>query len=1154
MSARNLPRILIFLSALLFRQIGPGPILLGAGARLYKSGPIQITADGRWVWVANQDNDSVSRIDTNSEAVTEFLLPAGSSHSPRGLSVAEDGSEVWVACHDSDRLFVLKGDDGSVLAQVDLPWGSGPYSVALSRDQRHALVTLHRASALAAIDVPSRSVTRILAPVFWSPLGVAWMENGVSAWVTHLFADGEDPFITLVDVSGAEPKVVSQTIVKSTNPKQSSKLAAPTNVAEGGYLTFRGHLAQVPSASSRRELWLPTQYNNINEDSFSPDSTVQTTIRHLNLATRSIPNTNSDKVVLTALYVHDPQTAGNPYVGPGWDAHVSGPVDIAFSADGSMAYVLGEQSNNVVAFPTSTPAVRPAGAPPLPEINVGDRPMGMALSPVSDVAFVYNSLSRNVSVLDLAGLRELRRVPVTPATGEKFPPSVLQGAKIFHSSADPRISRNKKVACASCHPHAEHDGRVWDFQHLPGKHGPRSSMSLLGLSQTLGLVDPATGFGQLHRSGDRDEIQDFEHNFQGPMMLGTGFLGAGVQPELGPPNAGLSAELDALSDYLLFLQPLKRSPYRAPDGSLSEAAVRGATFFVGKNRHAKPADAGCAACHVPETGFVDFKFHDVGERRPSSEEELNTRSPAWSVNTPTLVGVWTSPPYDGVSGYASTILGVLKDQAARASSSTPHGTPDGLTGRQMADLAEFVLSIDGNMTAAEVAQARDTSPPRIVRVEPASLSTIDVWFNETVGPAAADPARWRVVKVGQGDIPVTAAIWDAQNGDRVTLKAFLEGGCAPIEYRVLPAGAILDAADKATGGAAHPLDLADPSNLRSFQLGTTLTVTLGASGYENITVPVHDAGMVGPSLSTWGHDAPWLFPTSGGSVMNTGFVRFEWEARFSSITGVASSLDILQAGFSLLPEFGNAQTIEIRRCLQPWKDPSSGGDWNSDPAGGPTWRDHAHPSARWNQAGAQALGGTGGNVLDYNGAFDLSAKVDASVSMAAINERVAFAGDLVTGAFRFWLDHAQVDYGYGLRLAAGSKNETKFERGEGELKERGPVLTITYKLAGTGPCEQQLFHRGDPDSSGRIEVTDAIFLFNYLFLGGNAPSCLESADAQNDGNIDVSDGVYLLLYLFAGRAAPGAPGPQTQPCGPDPDPPGSPGHLECAAYDGCQDN
>ena len=48
-------------------------LLQGAGARLYKSGPIQITADGRWVWMVNQDNDSVSRIDTTSDAVNECV-------------------------------------------------------------------------------------------------------------------------------------------------------------------------------------------------------------------------------------------------------------------------------------------------------------------------------------------------------------------------------------------------------------------------------------------------------------------------------------------------------------------------------------------------------------------------------------------------------------------------------------------------------------------------------------------------------------------------------------------------------------------------------------------------------------------------------------------------------------------------------------------------------------------------------------------------------------------------------------------------------------------------------------------------------------------------------------------------------------------------
>src|SRR5580765_6533918 len=132
-----------------------------AGARSFKSGPIQITADGSKVWVVSPDHDSVTRIDTATEAVTEFALPQSGPpvrHAPHGVSVMEDGSEVWVACHDSDRVYVLRGSDGLVLARIDLPWGSGPHSVALSRDQTRVLVTLLRSGRVAVIDRAARQV------------------------------------------------------------------------------------------------------------------------------------------------------------------------------------------------------------------------------------------------------------------------------------------------------------------------------------------------------------------------------------------------------------------------------------------------------------------------------------------------------------------------------------------------------------------------------------------------------------------------------------------------------------------------------------------------------------------------------------------------------------------------------------------------------------------------------------------------------------------------------------------------------------------------------------------------------------------------------------------------------------------------------------
>ena len=97
------------------------------------------------------------------------------------------------------------------------------------------------------------------------------------------------------------------------------------------------------------------------------------------------------------------------------------------------------------------------------------------------------------------------------------------------------------------------------------------------------------------------------------------------------------------------------------------------------------------------------------------------------------------------------------------------------------------------------------------------------------------------------------------------------------------------------------------------------------------------------------------------------------------------------------------------------------------------------------------------------------------------------------------------------------------------------------------------FHRGDPNSSGTIDISDGVNIFGFLFLGKPATlPCKESADSNNDGKIDISDGVYILNWLFAGGPPPVPPGPTSLPCGFDTDPPGSPGDIGCESYTECQ--
>jgi hypothetical protein len=91
------------------------------------------------------------------------------------------------------------------------------------------------------------------------------------------------------------------------------------------------------------------------------------------------------------------------------------------------------------------------------------------------------------------------------------------------------------------------------------------------------------------------------------------------------------------------------------------------------------------------------------------------------------------------------------------------------------------------------------------------------------------------------------------------------------------------------------------------------------------------------------------------------------------------------------------------------------------------------------------------------------------------------------------------------------------------------------------------FHRGDPNADGTTDLSDAIAIFGFLFLGDDAPTCQESADSNHDGKVDISDGIHVLSWLFAGGPPPAPPGPPPAPCGQDVDSP----DLGCETYPGC---
>ena len=61
---------------------------------------------------------------------------------------------------------------------------------------------------------------------------------------------------------------------------------------------------------------------------------------------------------------------------------------------------------------------------------------------------------------------------------------------------------------------------------------------------------------------------------------------------------------------------------------------------------------------------------------------------------------------------------------------------------------------------------------------------------------------------------------------------------------------------------------------------------------------------------------------------------------------------------------------------------------------------------------------------------------------------------------------------------------------------------------------------GDANGTHVVTISDAVFLVNYIFAGGQAPSPLLSGDVDCNCMISISDVVYLIQYIFAGGSVP----------------------------------
>jgi cytochrome c peroxidase len=520
--------------------------------------------------------------------------------------------------------------------------------LAISPTGDAAYVTLMAVGKLLKLDPATGSVLGELA-IGSTARGVTVSHDGSQVYVTRFISD---------DAQGEVVRVDASTFAVQTRFALPADTTTPDTDQSGRGLP--NYLFSVALSPDGLFAWVPGKKDNIfrglfrDQEALTDDNTVRPMIGVLSVL-------DGTEVVERRVDLDDRNL----------------PNQVVFSAFGDYAFVSMAGSATIEVRDGFTGEFVTAIK------DTGFAPRGLVLTETNKL-FVHASLKRTIMAYDAADLVSghalvgERLADISTVDVEKLEPQVLRGKQLFFNSSDFRMSDQGYISCASCHFDGADDGRVWDF--ASAGEGLRNSVSLLGRR--------GSAQGNVNWSGSFDEIQDADDNIRN-LFGGKGFLSAEqvavgtVGTALGDKKAGLDADLDALAAFVGSLDQYHPSPFRNPDGTLTPDGVAGRALFD---------RLGCGFCHTgaDATDSARGRLHDVGTLKETSGQRGGAE--LLGIDTPTLNGVWETPPYLH-DGSAATLLDVLTTR----NPDDRHAFTSELTEQELGQLVSYVQQLDGTI-------------------------------------------------------------------------------------------------------------------------------------------------------------------------------------------------------------------------------------------------------------------------------------------------------------------------------------------------------------------------------------------------------------------------------------------------------------------------
>jgi YVTN family beta-propeller protein len=590
-------------------------------------------------------------------AASEYL-------SPQEVVASEDGTALYLSLTTAEAIGVFDIASGKLAKTIAVP--GTPAGLALDAKAGRLYVAIAAVKGVVcAVDLAGGQVVETFV-VGHTPVAVVLSPDGKTLFVCNRFGAS----VSVMDL--AAKKAVA-TIAVQREPVAAALTAdgtrlfvanlLPTGPADGDITAAAISVIDTTTRAVAKEIKLPNGGTAVRDIAISPDGKFAYA-SHI-LARYQLPTTQLERgwMNTNAISVIDvaAQSLVNTVLVDEVDLGGANPWAIGCSADGKFLCVthagthelsiidragLHDRLGKAAAGQKVTDATSSAGEVPndlafLVDLRKriklsGNGPRGLVL--IGNKAWVTEYFSDSVAVVDL-GTAKRMGTPSIPLGATKAQSVVRKGEMFFH---DAGLCFQQWQSCSSCHPgEARVDGLNWDLLN-DGIGNPKSTKSLLLAHQT----PPAM-------------ISGVRGSAEAAVRAGIRGIQFAVRPD---------EDAAAIDEYLKSLKPVP-SPHLV-EGALSEKAKRGEPVYQ---------KAGCAICH-PAPLFTNLKPFNVGTGKG---REVNTE-----FDTPTLVEIWRTAPYLH-DGRAATI----GDMLTTFNAGDKHGKTSGLTPEEIADLAEYILSL-----------------------------------------------------------------------------------------------------------------------------------------------------------------------------------------------------------------------------------------------------------------------------------------------------------------------------------------------------------------------------------------------------------------------------------------------------------------------------